>query len=202
MSNSPILDELGNLEEKPWKINSPVDKGRIAAFVQAGYVLPEDFQAVLAITDGIACGLGEQEIYGMDLLIELAEVNRGTLREGVYAFGYFWGETLILILPAFLQATISFMKVWAMTTASCWEWTLGSFSVNSFPPTFTLFGRLCQAKPKGFPILSRNGKTPGFHLRKPGVFYSSVSKFPIPCLTRSCSSALFASLNRSSVPTR
>lgn len=96
MSNSPILDELGNLEEKPWKINSPVDKGRIAAFVQAGYVLPEDFQAVLAITDGIACGLGEQEIYGIDLLIELAEVNRGTLREGVYAFGYFWGETLYI----------------------------------------------------------------------------------------------------------
>lgn len=58
--------------------------------------MPEDFQAVLAITDGIACGLGEQEIYGIDLLLELAEVNRGTLREGVYAFGYFWGETLYI----------------------------------------------------------------------------------------------------------
>lgn len=94
--NADIYVEGGKIVEKPWKLNAPVEQSKIDMFEQKGYKIPVELKTILSVSDGICCISTEHSIHNIDTMLELVEINAGTLIPGVYEFAYFLGDSLYI----------------------------------------------------------------------------------------------------------
>lgn len=94
--NSPAYLQGGCVVETPWIVGKPANVKQIRSFEEKGYVIPDALKKLLLLANGIRFVSNEQALYSIETIEELAAVSTGTLKPGIYEFGYFMEDQLYI----------------------------------------------------------------------------------------------------------
>lgn len=82
--------------ETPWIVGQTADVKQILEFEARGYIIPDALKKLLLLANGIAFASVEQALYSIETIKELSVINAGTLKPGIYEFGYFMEDQLYI----------------------------------------------------------------------------------------------------------
>ena len=80
-------------------------------------------------------------------------MNRGTLREGVYAFGYFWGQTLYIDSSRISTGDYIFYEGMGHDNGVLLGMDFGEFFCKLLSTNFYLFWQILPGKTEGLSYL-------------------------------------------------